>query len=166
MRLCVGRIGRPHGIKGEATIEVRTGEPEKRFAVGQFVGTDNHGEFEIESNRNHNGILLLKFIGVDDRNQVEALRNCLLYCDVDIDEKSENPDEYHFQQLIGCKVELEDGTDFGIVKDVMDMPAQAVLVISSHKNEKEVEKEVMVPFVKVWVPKVDIASKKIVIREP
>jgi 16S rRNA processing protein RimM len=160
MRLCVGRIGRPHGIKGEATIEVRTDEPEKRFANGAIIATDNRGSFEVESTRNHNGILLLKLVGIDDRNGIGALRNSLLYCDVDVEEESVNPDEYHFQQLIGCSVELENGRDFGKVKDVMDMPAQAVLVIQSH------EKEVMVPFVKVWVPTVDIANKKIVIREP
>ena len=160
MRLCVGRIGRPHGIKGEATIEVRTGEPEKRFAVGEIVSTDNHGELAIESSRNHNGILLLKFIGIDDRNSIENFRNCLIYSEVDVEDESTNPDEYHFQQLIGCRVELENGRDFGKVKDVMDMPAQAVLVIQSNG------KEVMVPFVKVWVPIVDIANKKIVIREP
>ena len=160
MRLCVGRIGRPHGIKGEATIEVRTNEPEKRFADGAIISTDNHGEFEVESSRNHNGILLLKLVGVDDRNGIEALRNSLLYCDVDVEEKSENPDEYHFQQLIGCAVELEDGSNFGKVKEVLDLPAQAVLVIESKGSE------VMVPFVKVWVPSVDIANKRIVIREP
>ncbi|MEN9698560.1 MAG: hypothetical protein RL448_515 [Actinomycetota bacterium] len=160
MRLCVGRIGRPHGIKGEATIEVRTDEPEKRFADGAIIATDNNGEFEVESSRNHNGILLLKLVGVDDRNGIEALRNSLLYCDVDVEEKSENPDEYHFQQLIGCAVELEDGSNFGKVKEVLDLPAQAVLVIESKGSE------VMVPFVKVWVPSVDIANKRIVIRKP
>jgi 16S rRNA processing protein RimM len=97
--------------------------------------------------------LLLKLVGVDDRNGIEALRNSLLYCDVDVEEKSENPDEYHFQQLIGCAVELEDGSNFGKVKEVLDLPAQAVLVIESKGSE------VMVPFVKVWVPSVDIANK-------
>ena len=160
MRLCVGRIGRPHGIKGEATIEVRTDEPEKRFSIGSIIATDKHGELEIEDSRNHNGILLLKFVGIDDRNKIEVLRDSLLYCDVDIAKENHNPDEYHFQQLIGCKVELEDGSDFGIVKEIMDMPAQAVLVIDSKGRE------VMVPFVKVWVPTVDIAAKRIVIREP
>jgi len=160
MRLCVGRIGRPHGIKGEATIEVRTNEPEKRFSVGSVVSTENKGDLKIESSRNHNGILLLKFFEIDDRNAIENFRNCFIYSDVEIEEDSLNPDEYHFQQLIGCRVELENGSDFGKVKDVMDMPAQAVLVIQSHG------KEVMVPFVKVWVPSVDIANKRIVIREP
>lgn len=163
MRLCVGRIGRPHGIKGEATIEVRTDEPEKRFAVGSIIATDNHGDLEIENSRDHNGILLLKFIGVNDRNGIEALRDSLLYCEVDVAEESENPDEYHFQQLIGCKVELEDGSKYGVVKEVMDMPAQAVLVIERNGKGKN---EVMVPFVKVWVPIVDIPAKRIVIREP
>ena len=160
MRLCVGRIGKPHGIKGEATVEVRTGEPEKRFAVGEIIGTDSRGELVIASNRNHNGILLLGFEGIDDRNGIEELRDTLLYSDVDINETSKNPDEYHFQQLIGCKVSLEDGSDFGEIVEVLDMPAQSVLVIESNGQE------VMIPFVKVWVPKVDIAAKKVVIKQP
>lgn len=44
MRLLVGRIGRAHGILGEATIEVRTDEPDRRFAIGAVVQTDTHGE--------------------------------------------------------------------------------------------------------------------------
>ena len=56
MRLLVGRIGRAHGILGEATIEVRTDEPDRRFAIGATVQTDSHGDLKIISGRVHNGI--------------------------------------------------------------------------------------------------------------
>jgi len=59
MRLLVGRIGRAHGILGEATIEVRTDEPDRRFAIGATVQTDSNGELKVISGRVHNGILLL-----------------------------------------------------------------------------------------------------------
>ena len=61
MRLNVGRIGRAHGILGEATIEVRTAEPERRFAIGAEVFTEN-GKLKIASARVHNGILLLGIV--------------------------------------------------------------------------------------------------------
>ena len=85
MRLLVGRIGRAHGILGEATIEVRTDDPETRFAIGARVQTDKHGELTIISGRVHNGILLLGFEGISDRNGIEKYKDTLLYSDVDID---------------------------------------------------------------------------------
>lgn len=84
MKLNVGRIGKAHGILGEATIEVRTDEAENRFAIGAVLETDSHGELTVVSARVHNGILLLGFQGIEDRNSIEALRNELLYAEVDI----------------------------------------------------------------------------------
>ena len=75
MRLQVGRIGRAHGIAGEATIEVRTDDADKRFAVGALVETDNKGTLTVRSGRVHNGILLLAFEGINNRNEIEALQS-------------------------------------------------------------------------------------------
>jgi len=63
VRLVVARIGRPHGVQGEVTIEVRTDSPEKRFEVGSILFSENNQsqKFTIASARNHNGTLLLKF---------------------------------------------------------------------------------------------------------
>jgi 16S rRNA processing protein RimM len=89
MRLLVGRIGRAHGIHGEATIEVHTDSPEDRFVIGARVQSDAHGELVIKSYRVHNGILLLGFENIVDRNAIEKLRDTLLYCEVDIEAPSE-----------------------------------------------------------------------------
>ena len=70
MRLLVGRIGRAHGILGEATIEVRTDEPDRRFAIGNQVSTDTHGDLKIISGRVHNGILLLMGKLLDRRRPI------------------------------------------------------------------------------------------------
>ena len=159
MRLNVGRIGRAHGILGEATIEVRTDEPDRRFAIGAKVFTEN-GELIISSARVHNGILLLGFEGVRDRNEVEKLRNSLLYSEVDINEPGQDEDDYHIQQLIGLRVELQDGSEFGVIADVLNLPAQDCLAIKSKNGE------VLIPFVRQLVPVVDLVNRKVVVIPP
>lgn len=160
MRLLVGRIGRAHGILGEATIEVRTDEPDRRFAIGATVQTDTHGELTITSGRVHNGILLLGFNGITDRNGIEKLRNTMLYADVDINEENDDEDEYHVMQLIGCQAVLETGEAFGEVTDVINLPGQDLLAIKTAQGEQ------LIPFVHQLVPTVDIANKKVVVIPP
>lgn len=160
IRLLVGRIGRAHGILGEATIEVRSDDPESRFAVGQQLQSDEHGLLTITSGRVHNGILLLGFAGYTDRNQIEKLRNTLLYADVDIDEVREDADDYHVLQLIGCTAFLESGEAFGEVTDVINLPGQDLLAI------KTLTHEALIPFVHQLVPVVDVKAKRIVVIPP
>jgi len=159
MRLLVGRIGRAHGILGEATIEVRTDLPEDRFAVGARVQTDKHGDLVITSHRWHNGILLLGFAGIFDRNAIENLRDTLMYADVDIDAES-GEDDYHVLQLIGCTAYLESGEEFGTVSEVINLPAQDLLAIQTPAGE------VLIPFVRQLVPIVDVANKKMTVIPP
>lgn len=160
MRLLVGRIGRAHGIHGEATIEVRTDNPEVRFAVGARVQTESRGDLVITSYRVHNGILLLGFENILDRNAVEKLRDTLLYTDVDIDAESEYEDDYHVLQLIGCTAFLESGKEFGTVSDVINLPGQDLLAINTPNGE------VLIPFVHQLVPVVDIKNKKMTVIPP
>lgn len=160
MRLNVGRIGKAHGIAGEATIEVRTDEAEDRFAIGAIVETESHGNLTVASARVHNGILLLGFEGITTRNQIEALRNQLLYADVDIDAPGFDEDDYHVLQLIGCKALLTDGSVCGEVIDVLNLPGQDVLVV---KSEKE---EILIPFVHALVPVVDIKARTMTVIPP
>ena len=159
MRLNVGRIGRAHGILGEATVEVRTDEPQLRFAPGAKLLTDN-GELIVASSRLHNGIWLLAFEGVTDRNQIEMLRDTLLYADVDINRPGQSEDDFHIQQLIGLRVELSDGSSYGQIKEVINLPGQDCLVIATSNGES------LIPFVKQLVPIVDLASGKVVVIPP
>lgn len=160
MRLNVGRIGRAHGVLGEATIEVRTDEAADRFAIGATLDTDSHGSLTVASARVHNGILLLGFEGVSDRNGIEKYRDELLYADVDIDAPGADEDDYHVLQLVGCKAHLIDGDLFGEVIDVLNLPGQDVLVIKTEDGES------LIPFVHQLVPTVDIKAKKMVVIPP
>ena len=159
MKLNVGRIGRAHGILGEATIEVRTDDPEIRFAIGAELITDN-GNLKVSSARVHNGIMLLGFEGITDRNAIEKLRNTLLYAEVDINQPGQTADDYHIQQLIGLTALLEDGSKYGTVTDVLNLPAQDCLAIKTDSGE------VLIPFVRQLVPTVDLERKEIVVIPP
>ena len=160
MKLNVGRIGKAHGILGEATIEVRTDEAENRFAIGAVLETDSHGELTVVSARVHNGILLLGFQGIEDRNSIEALRNELLYAEVDIAAPGFDEDDYHVLQLVGCTAYLVDGDEFGVVTDVLNLPGQDVLAI------KSADGEILIPFVRQLVPVVDIKAKRMTVIPP
>jgi 16S rRNA processing protein RimM len=160
MRLNVGRIGRAHGILGEATIEVRTDLAEERFAIGAKLETDSHGDLTVKSGRVHNGILLLGFEGIDDRNSVEKLRDVLLFSQVDIDEPGFEEDDYHVLQLVGCQAYLVDGDLLGEVTDVLNLPGQDVLSIKTESGE------VLIPFVHQLVPVVDIKAKRMTVVPP
>jgi len=160
MKLNVGRIGKAHGILGEATIEVRTDEAEDRFALGTVLETESHGNLTVASARVHNGILLLSFEGIEDRNAIEMLRNELLYADVDIEAPGVDEDDYHVLQLIGCKAFLVDGDEFGEVSEVLNLPGQDVLVIKSGSTET------LIPFVRQLVPIVDIKARRMTVIPP
>ena len=160
MKLNVGRIGKAHGILGEATIEVRTDEAEDRFALGAVLETESHGNLTVASARVHNGILLLSFEGFEDRNAIETLRNELLYADVDIDAPGVDEDDYHVLQLVGCKAFLVDGDEFGEVSEVLNLPGQDVLVIKSDSTET------LIPFVRQLVPIVDVKARRMTVIPP
>jgi 16S rRNA processing protein RimM len=161
VQLVVARIGRAHGVLGEATIEVRTDQPEDRFYIGSVLATEptTFGPLTITSVRDHNGTLLLGFKGVSDRNQVEELRDVLLLAEVDIEADSTG-DDFHVQQLLQCQVSTQDGLEIGLVTDVINLPGQDVLAVDYNGRE------VLIPFVKAIVPIVDVKNRKITVVPP
>lgn len=162
MRVVVGRIGRPHGIRGEVTVEPRTDEPDERFAPGSALEVDGPiKHLFVERIHWHSGRLLVVFQGVVDRNGAEALRGLLLHVDRDEDDTPDDPDEFYDSTLLGCAVELADGTPVGVVTDVLHLPSQDMLVVSAPD-----EREVLVPFISEFVPTVDVAARRIVIEPP
>jgi len=76
VEVVVGRIGRPHGLRGEVTVQVTTDDPDERFASGAVLGTDpaGRGPLTVVSMRRSGPVLVLGFDGIADRNAAEALR--------------------------------------------------------------------------------------------
>lgn len=163
MEVVVGRIGRPHGIRGEVSVEVRTDDPEGRLAPGTTLRTDPAaaGPLTIETGRVHSGRLLLGFQGYPDRTAVEALRGVLLVADVDPDERPEDPEEFYDHQLAGLAVRTVEGEDVGTLHEVLHLPGQDVLAVRRADGS-----EVLVPFVHEIVPEVDLRAGQLLVDPP
>ncbi|MDP1876688.1 MAG: ribosome maturation factor RimM [Actinomycetota bacterium] len=162
MRVVVGRIGRPHGIRGEVTVEPRTDEPDERFAPGAVFALDERREdLVVERLHWHSGRLLVTFEGISDRNAAEALRGTLLEVERADDDMPEDPEEFYDSTLIGCVVDHVDGSRIGEVLDVLHLPAQDLLVVRVAG-----EREALIPFVSVIVPVVDLPGRRLVVDPP
>ena len=157
----VGRIGRPHGVRGEVTVEVRTDDPDLRFVAGAVLRTDpvERGPITISRVHWHSGTLLLRLEGVDSREDAEALRNTELLVEVADLPPLEDPDAFYDHQLVGLTARLTDGSDLGEVVEVRH-EAQDLLVVRSDGVDH------LVPFVAAIVPTVDVAGGFVVVDPP
>jgi 16S rRNA processing protein RimM len=162
----VGRIVRPHGIRGELAVEVRTDAPAERFAVGRVLGTEppGAGPLTVVSSRWHTRHLLVCFAEIADRTQAEPLRGVLLTVDAAEIAMPEDEDEFHDHQLIGLVVETVAGEQVGTVGDVLHH-GQDLLVVKPPPGSPAAA-EVLVPFVSAIAVDVDLAAGKLVIDPP
>jgi len=164
MQLVVGRVGRPHGLRGEVTVQVRTDDPDLRFAAGAVLATDPaaRGPLTVVSTRWHSGRLLVTFAGSGDRSRAEDLAGTLLLVDSADVGRPENPDEFNDHELIGLDVLTTDGDLVGTVRDVLHH-GQDLLVVHPAAGSA---RDALVPFVTAIVPEVDIAAGRLVIDPP
>lgn len=158
MSQVVARLGKPHGIRGEFTVEVRTDDPDERFLVGsEFSTQPDIGTLTLTRARWHRDRLLLTFAEISDRTRAEEVRNTLISVEAD---DSDDDSAWYVADLIGLDV-IENDTVIGIVADVINNPAQDLLEIILHSGA-----EALIPFVEEIVPHVDIDSGTVTITPP
>jgi 16S rRNA processing protein RimM len=174
MRIVVGRVGRPHGIRGEVVIGLRTDEPDLRFAVGASVdarsspdddGPDDSSAgqpLRVASARWHSGQLLVAFAGITDRTAAAELTGSWLSVDSSQLPETGDPDEFRDHELIGLSVRTCAGDPVGVVTDVLHY-GQDLLVVRRADGAGD---ECLVPFVKAIVPEVDVRAGVVVIDPP
>lgn len=149
----VGVIGRPHGVRGEVAIELRTDEPERRFAPGQSLREEEGTRlFTVSSVRDQSGRLLVGFAELDGRAAAEAVQGTVLIATVEPDEQPVEPDAFYDRQLIGLRVTTTVGVEVGAVRSVLHLPAQDVLEVETAAGPR------LVPFVVALVPEVDLEA--------
>jgi 16S rRNA processing protein RimM len=165
MRLVVGRVGRPHGLRGEVTVEVRTDDPADRFRLGSVLFTEpaDRGPLTVSAAHWHSGRLLLSFEGCQDRDGAEALRDTLLEVDSADLEPLDDPEEFYDHDLIGLRVVTVAGDEVGTVADVLHY-GQNLLVVDGTGSRSGTE--ILVPFVAGIVPLVDVAGGRLVVDPP
>ena len=167
MQVTVGRIGRPHGVRGDVVVGVRTDEPELRFAPGSRLDTDpvGVGPLTVAGHRWHSGDLLVRFEGISDRTAAAELGGTWLMADSATFAALDDPDVFRDGDLVGLSVRTVDGTVVGTVTDVLHH-GQDVLAIQPAAPVGAGAGQILIPFVKAIVPEVDIPGGVLVIDPP
>ncbi|MCT7659266.1 ribosome maturation factor RimM [Mycobacterium deserti] len=164
MDLVVGRVVKAHGIAGELVVDVRTDDPDGRFAPGTVLrGRARNGperRYTVESARAHSGRLLVRLDGVTDRAEAEAMRGTLFVVDSADLPPIDDPDEYYDHQLEGLQVRTTEGVQVGTVAEVLHTAAGELLSV------RAAEREILVPFVSAIVTSVSLAEQTIEIDPP
>ncbi len=161
----IARIRRPRGLRGEVVATSLSDYPE-RFAPGVSVWLRApHGAVRaavIETAWFHKANLILKFVGLNHINEVESLvgyRVCVpLSARV-----TPPPDEFFYDELIGCRVELVEGESVGSVVNVTPDGGGVLVVEQVGANGR---REYLIPFVRAICTEVDVTAKRIRIAPP
>lgn len=166
IEVVIGRIGKPHGVRGEVTVDVRTDEPERRYGDGAVLQAEApRGSafpartLTVARTRWHQGTLLVTFAELGDRTAAESARGVVLRAAVPRDEEPEDPEEFYDHQLVGLAAHDVDGRHLGELVGLVH-GAQDLLRIRTPEGS-----EALVPFVTALVPEVDVAGGRIVIAD-
>lgn len=165
MELTVGRVVKAHGVTGEVVVEVRTDDPDIRFAPGAVLrakgSDDRQRDYVVEAARAHGGRLLVRLAGVADRDAADALRGSLFVIDSENLPAIEEPDTYYDHQLEGLRVRTIDGRELGTVAEVLHTAAGELLAVNRGQAG-----ELLVPFVSAIVTSVSLDAGTVEIDPP
>ena len=150
--MVVGRLRKPHGLKGDCTLFPITDDPASVFAPGRsvwLVGVDGQtvaGPVTIERSRSYHREWLVKFAGAERREDLEPWRGLFLAVPAD--------------ELDGFAVRLPDETPLGLVSAVYELPSGLMIEVQGPKRE------FLLPYKKEFVREVDRAGRKLVVTPP
>jgi 16S rRNA processing protein RimM len=162
--LVVGRVRKPHGLKGEVAIFPLTDTPDEVFTVGRELRLLNLGGSEVgtvtlAAARSFHREWLLRFAGYGDRTAVEGLRQHFLAADrAELSPLEEG--EVYERELVGFAVRDEDDTPLGIVSEVYELPTGLAIEVQGPKRE------FLLPFRSEFVLETDREGRRLVVAVP
>ena len=163
--LVVGRLRKPHGLKGDCTLFPLTDQPETVFAPGRsvlLVGLDGEmvaGPITIERSRPYHREWLVKFAGAEGREALEPWRG--LFLAVPAEElPAPVDDEVWLHELEGFSVRLPDETPLGLVSAVYELPAGLMIEVQGPRRE------FLLPYRKEFIREVDREGRRLVVTPP
>ena len=161
-RVLVGRIRRPHGVRGELLVDVVSDVP-GRLAPGRQLWLetpDGAGRsVTVAANRSHSHGMLVLFEGLEDRNAVESLRGAVL----EVERGTVKPapaGSYYYFELSGCVCRDTHHGELGEVVDVIEDGGGLLLEVAAG------ERRLLVPFVEEYIATVDVDARRIELNLP
>ena len=159
-RICVARIGAPHGVRGEVKFWSFTADPAAVAGYGPFEAADGR-LVEIDTLRPAKEFFVARLKGIADRDAAERLRNVELFVPRDRLPATADTDEFYHADLIGLAVVDEAGGALGTVTAMHNFGAGDLIEVRPPAGDS-----VMLPFTQSVVPLVDIAGGRIVVAPP
>ena len=163
--MVVGRLRKPHGLKGDLTLFPITDTPDTVFAPGRavwLVGLDGEtvaGPVMIERSRSYHREWLIKFAGADRREAIDPWRGLFLAVPAEELAPPEG-DEVYLHELDGFAVRLPDETPLGLVSAVYELPSGLMNEVQGPKRE------FLLPYKKEFVREFDRAGRRLVVTPP
>ena len=156
----LGTIIGSFSLDGTLKVMSTTDFANERYQEGNTIYLLNKDKeyipLTVVSFRMNGKIDFVKVEEITTKEEAESYKGCDLL--IDKEEATLPKGFYHFADLEGCKVLLEDKSEIGTVKKVEEYPAQATLRV------KGKDKEILIPFVDAFIIKVDIKKKEIIVR--
>jgi len=159
-RVCVAQIGAPHGVRGEVRLWTFTADPMAVTRYAPLQTEDGKQAFEIEAVRPAKGHLVARLRGIDTREAAERLTNVKLFVPRERLPEIE-ADEFYHADLVGLRVEDENGSEIGAVIAVHNFGAGDLLEIQPPDGGA-----MLLPFTETVVPEVDIKGGRLVVVLP
>ncbi|MGD2050599.1 MAG: ribosome maturation factor RimM [Chloroflexota bacterium] len=156
--LVIGRVIKPHGVRGEVKVEVHTELPERFDWLEQvYIGDPDPIAVPIEKVRFHKSWVILKLAGYSDRNEAEKLRAQWLHVPEDEALPLEEG-EYYLFQVIGFTVITDEGQVLGQVTEVIETKANNVFVVEGPNGE------ILLPDIDEVIKEVDLENGHLLVH--
>lgn len=160
MMVRVGKVARPHGVRGAVAITLDNPASESLFGVDHVHLGPEPRRLEVRRTaRGKSGQVILELEGIDSVESAETLRGL----EVLLEEEQLpplGPDEYWHRDLLGLEAVLENGSSLGRVREIVDTADVPVLVIGRGKEER------YVPFHRSFVLEVELGQGRVVVQPP
>ncbi len=160
--ICIGKIINTHGIKGELKIQSYSDFDDERYRKGRLVYIEKDGQYhpvKCITYRIHKGFPLVSFEGMQNINLVEHFKECLVYVKSE-DRQSLPAGEYYRTDLVGLSCVDEDGNVLGTCVEVEETNGAQ----NNFRIRDDAGNEFLVPHVPLFVKKIDMEERKIVIH--
>lgn len=159
--ISIGKILNFHGIKGEVKMGFTAGKESliKNLKKVYLFINNNKVCYDVDSVRFHKNFAIVKFKQVNTVNEVMDIKGLLVHIEEDVLKSKLQKDEYLISDLVGLNAFDSNGNQIGIICDLGENKATDLIQIQKPNGLK-----FMVPFVKDWVPVVDIDNKKVIIN--
>ncbi len=158
--LAVGCIIRPRGIRGELKVEILTEDPARFKQLEMVYVGPQFLPYRVERARLHQGTVLLKLVGCDDRNAAEALRDLLVQVAME-DALPLEEGEYWVHQILGLEVWTTKGDQLGVVREVLETGANDVYLVRDRSGS-----QVLIPALKSVVLEINLDAGRMLVELP